>query len=342
MVEIGVDPRKTLCRECGPSARVVLDESMGDLVCTGCGLVQESHCIDMGVEWRSFAAEGVESGPRVNERERADKFDMMDEDSALQPTGTSFSGTDAASRSLMKAHRMASQNANSSMSAEGKHELKVKTMTNKIREVTSRLGLGEDIVRRCAGMIETLAKKEELNQRLQVPFFCALVHLASREEKATRTTAELAQANATAAGKKAKDLERVIDKRVKELRMLLDIPEPTAYARDEELMARFVNRLQLAPPVCKPAQHISRMAYKFGLVGKLPQTAIVASSIFIVAWLLNVEEKPSFTDVASIAKISEVPVRNAYKLLHGQIRRLLPDDFKSSLPGGLAGLPPPT
>merc|ERR1712087_746126 len=137
-----------------------------------------------------------------------------------------------------------------------------------------------------------------------------------------------------AANKKAADLEKVIDKRAREIRRLLDIPEPPAYAQDEELLARFVSRLQLAPPVCKPASHISQWAYKFGLVGKLPQTAILASSIFIVAWLLNVQEKPNVVDVSVIAKVSEASVRSAYKQLHESIRFLLPEDFRCFLPGG--------
>merc|ERR1712187_228526 len=124
-----------------------------------------------------------------------------------------------------------------------------------------------------------------LKQRHQASWYCALVHIASTQERATRTIHELAEANAAAAGKKEADLAKQIDKRVKQISKTLGLMQPGAYIEDQELMARFVNRLHLSPQICKPASHISKEAYKYGLVGKSPQTAIVAASILIVAWL---------------------------------------------------------
>lgn len=341
MSEISVAPQKTVCKICGDRAEVVLDYSTGDLICTTCGLVLEGHCIDDGAEWRNFSYEGVESGRHVNERERADRFaghDMMSDEA----DGTGIAGTSTFAKSLQKAQQFSERAASGGPATSAKQEQKaLKVFTMKIREAAGRLALGEGIVNRCVGLFQDLTAKSELKQRQQASWFCALVHIASMQERATRTIRELAEANAVAAGKKEADFEKQIDKRVKQINKALGLTQPGAYVEDQELMARFVNRLQLSPQVCKPASHISKEAYKYGLVGRSPQTAIVASSILIVAWLLNVEEKPKFTDVSVIAKVSEAAVRAVYKHVHQHIRRLLPKDFICRLPGGLEGLPPP-
>lgn len=348
MSEISVNPKKTLCKNCGDKAKVVLDYSAGDLVCTTCGLVLEGRCIDDGQEWRNFGYEGIENGQRVNDRERADRsaaVDMMSDEAGT----TSITGSSAMARSLQKAQliaeRQSQHSSSSTVASSAKAEQKaIKTFTGKVRETAGRLALGEGIVNRCVGLFQDLAAKNEAkNVRGQASWYCALVHIASVQERATRTVRELADANAGPAGKKVDDFEKQIDKRVKQINKALGLAQQPqdAYVEDADLMARFVHRLELSSEVCKPASHLSREAYKYGLVSGKTQTAIVASSILIVAWLLNVEAKPRFTDVSVIAKVPENSVRQAYKQIQGHVRRLLPRDFVCRLPGGLEGLPQP-
>eukprot|EP00418_Pyrodinium_bahamense_P092442 CAMPEP_0179026326 /NCGR_PEP_ID=MMETSP0796-20121207/8455_1 /TAXON_ID=73915 /ORGANISM="Pyrodinium bahamense, Strain pbaha01" /LENGTH=343 /DNA_ID=CAMNT_0020722399 /DNA_START=24 /DNA_END=1055 /DNA_ORIENTATION=- len=343
MAEISIHPRKTICKNCGDKAKVVLDYSLGDLICTTCGLVLEGQCLDDAAEWRTFAVEGVESGPRVNERERADKFggrDMMEDEA---DGGTTISGSSNMAKSLQRAQQISDRAAAGAPAPSGtRNEQKaLKTFTAKVRETAGRLALGEGVVNRCVGLFQDLSAKNEAKGKQQPSWYCALVHIASVQERATRTVRELAEANATAAGKKEADFEKQIDKRVKQISKALGLAQPAAYVEDQDLMARFVQRLQLSPQVCKPASHISQEAYKYGLVGRQPQTAIVASSILIVAWLLNVEEKPGFASVSAIAKVPEAAVRGAYKPIRAAIRRLLPKDFVCRLPTGIDGLPQP-
>uniref|UniRef100_A0A7S4UXH7 General transcription factor TFIIB n=1 Tax=Alexandrium monilatum TaxID=311494 RepID=A0A7S4UXH7_9DINO len=342
MTELSVNPRKTTCKDCGEKAKVVLDHSAGDLICTTCGLVLEGQIIDDGQEWRNFGIEGAEYGQRVNERERADRtaaVDIMSDQAAT----TGISGSSTLAKSLQKTQFLSEQrssNQTSSAGARNEHKA-MKVFTTKIRETAGRLALGEGIVNRCVGLYQDLIEKNEAKSRMQASWYCALVHIASVQEKATRTISELAEANAGAASKKVEHLEKQIEKRVKEINRILGVSQQAAYVEDEALMARFVQRLGLSSDVRKPASTIAQEAYRYGLVGRQPQTAIVASSILIVAWLLNVEAKPRFADVAHIAKVPEAAVRGAYKQIHGAIRRLLPPSFVCRLPGGLDALPQP-
>jgi len=340
MAEIAVNPSKTVCPACKDGGAVVLDYSMGDLVCTSCGLVLEGNCLDQGAEWRNFGTEGVENGQRVNERERGDRSNAHDMESD-EMGSTGISGTTAAARNLQKAHLSSDRATSGGPVSTVKQEKKALIMFKaKIQETAGHLSLGNGIVNRCIGLYQDLVAKDDgLKQRHPISWYCALVHIASTQERATRTIREVAQANATAAGKGEAHLEKQIDKRVKQISKTLGLGQLGAYVEDQELMARLVNRLYLSSQICKPASHISKEAYKYGLVGKSPQTAIVASSILIVAWLLDVEAKPTFTNVSTIAKEPEATVRAVYRNIHPHIRRLLPKDFV--LQASLETLPNP-
>lgn len=356
MSEFMLDARKA-CKICSDKAKlarrdppaIVLDHSMGDCICTGCGLVLESSCIDTSEEWRSFAPEGVSSGMAESEmKRRADHGKLMDfaSDNVL---GTQISGTNSAAQGLQKAQWSAARSAESAakrtqapeVQQSARQDQKVKALVGKVRDQASRLSLGQSIIRRCHAMLEDLESKGKLPPRMPISAINALIHLASSQERATRTTAELAEANAKAAGKREGDFEKQIQKKVRQLSDDLEIPLPTIYVQDEELMARFVSRLELTKEVCKPASHIARQAHALGLVGNKVQVPVVACAILIVAWLLDVAQKPGFAHVGVVAKVSESSVKATYRGILPHIRRLLPEDFRCRLPSGIGGLPPP-
>jgi len=352
MGELVVDARKA-CTACGDAARaagnepprIILDHTMGDMICTGCGVVLMDHCMDESEEWRNFAPEGVSAGPGHSTRSRAEHSKLGDFDTSNEIT-THIGGATQISLALQKAQQSAEGNARSSMSTQAQQsaqqEKRLKQLVARIRELAGRLSLGEPIIRRCHAMLQDLEAKGKLTASMQASKLNALIHLASSQEKATRTIAELAEANAKAAGKHARDFEKTIEKRVKELSRDLEIPLPTRFVEDEDLMARFVNLLELTRDICKPAMHIARQADRFGVVRAKAQGPVVACAILIVAWLLDVPNKPEFTEVANVAKVSESQVRQAYRGILPRIRQgLLPEDFRCRLPAGVDGLPPP-
>ncbi|KAL6969293.1 Transcription initiation factor IIB-2 [Sarracenia purpurea var. burkii] len=51
------------CSDCKRATEVVFDHSVGDIVCSECGLALESHSIDETSEWRTFANESGDNDP---------------------------------------------------------------------------------------------------------------------------------------------------------------------------------------------------------------------------------------------------------------------------------------
>eukprot|EP00933_Yihiella_yeosuensis_P033540 TRINITY_DN27220_c0_g1_i1.p1 TRINITY_DN27220_c0_g1~~TRINITY_DN27220_c0_g1_i1.p1 ORF type:complete len:414 (+),score=60.29 TRINITY_DN27220_c0_g1_i1:39-1280(+) len=411
MTEIIADTSRS-CPECKDPSKIRLDHSLGTLVCTGCGLVLEDHCLDEGREWRNFASDGTSGGNTG--RERGDVMGAADEFTG-ELAGTLIMGADDRARKLQKIHSMAQKN--DEMSSAGlaeaidavkravsdtdhpewktslvaalqkpsqsvpvrevlesfgwsrrhfdrspdrskllkKLELRkaeqdqkrslqisdkrISDYASKARTITHRLNLGENVVNRCVGFMQELVQKGELKSRCQNAWFCALVHLATREERVTRTVKEIASCNHVADEKTQEAFERQIQKNVQRLAADLNLVAETSSRDHTELMQRYVARMGLSHQVCEPASYIAKQAYRYGIGGKLPQSAIVASCIFIVAWLLDVSQKPRFQDVGVIAGTTEGKVQAAYAALLPCLRNCLPENFHPVLKNGLKGLP---
>lgn len=112
------------------------------------------------------------------------------------------------------------------------------------------------------------------------------------------------------------------------------------YFETEDLYKSYVQSLGLTEEVVKPAKHIAKEAVKQGLVKtskdlneRLVVTAAMASAIFVVAWLLDVEKKPRLADVAKAAKVTEGYTKMTYSILRMQFiskgnSELLPKDYR--------------
>jgi len=56
----------TRCHECKKNTIVVEDHRCGDLVCTECGLVLKSSCIDERPDWQTFELNISSTYPVIN------------------------------------------------------------------------------------------------------------------------------------------------------------------------------------------------------------------------------------------------------------------------------------
>lgn len=64
--KFAIDSSKNRCQDC-QQAEFVMNRAEGTLVCTNCGLVNESRIIDETSEWRNFSNE---NGDGTNARDR--------------------------------------------------------------------------------------------------------------------------------------------------------------------------------------------------------------------------------------------------------------------------------
>lgn len=294
--------------------------------------------MDDGREWRTFASEGVDS--QAPSRERADlstSFDALTGD-----LGTTVLGAGHEAQRLQQLGRMAQNRNAPELSAQQKQDKLIQHHADKARQVASRLNLGEPIVNRCKCLLQELAARGNIPSKAQAAWHCALVHLACSQEGCARTSSELAAANHVACGKTQADLEKIIKKRNKQLcdDLQMETQPSQRYVEDEELMKRCAMRLDLSHEVIGPARHVVRMADRAGAI-KRSQGPFIAAAIMIVAWLLDVPEKPRFEKVAAATRETEASVKDAYKKVYTNLRSWLPppEEFKILLKLGPQGMP---
>eukprot|EP00811_Abedinium_folium_P036620 NODE_9312_length_1432_cov_10.056705.p1 GENE.NODE_9312_length_1432_cov_10.056705~~NODE_9312_length_1432_cov_10.056705.p1 ORF type:complete len:348 (+),score=99.81 NODE_9312_length_1432_cov_10.056705:134-1177(+) len=336
---IGYDER-TSCPQCREKGRLIVDHCAGDLICTTCGLVLEEHLLDEGEEWRNTVDDmGDTSASRV----RADVSTAADEFGRL-----SSSTVLGDSHEVCRMQRIIQQaEAAASLGTSATAAMNILTShSTKLQEVVKLLALPPCVVQRGQQLLMALHTRKLLKRSMpdtMAELSCAVLYLACREEHAARTCRELTHVITGASGKSAASMEKRVLKKVAELTKALDseltAESRTSAIRPEEILSRLVSHLQLSPEVCAPAAHFSRQVWRYGHAGGGSQCEVLASSILIIAWLLNVEQKPHFRDVAAIARVSEARVRHCYQSLRPRVGQLLPENFRCLLPQGLDGLP---
>mmetsp|Transcript_17938 Transcript_17938/g.41837 ORF Transcript_17938/g.41837 Transcript_17938/m.41837 type:complete len:356 (-) Transcript_17938:227-1294(-) len=340
------------CKFC-KGTDTILDEVSGDNICTSCGMVLEERCMDMGVEWRSFKIEGVQSGQRVESRQRGGEAGDEDEDlfEETAAEGTFMDGSDSMAKRLQAAHRAASQRAATPASAEDRF---MRNAVSKVREIAKLLNLSDVIVSRCKALLKTIGGKKiagggrapVLNEQTMF----SIVYLACREERAGRTIKEIVH-TANPDRKNIEGMEKGVEKRIVQLKKELGselVHSHQSYVPPEDLMNRFTSRVSLSQEVCRVATAVAQEIYKRPkLIAALKaatgkgssENAIVAATIFAVAWLLKIEHKPSFAQVAVVAKVPESHVRAVYRAFRPEVAQILPAEHRSRLMAGVNSLP---
>lgn len=336
------DDRRS-CPECPGKTRLELDYSAGDLICTACGLVVMSQCFDDAQEWRNFAQEGVENGPRVDSRARSDSFLTLDK-AFGEVDGTSISaGGGQTAEDLRRAMIMMQGQVVTSTA-----NRQAKAFAEKVQHEGRRhLNLNEDIIDKCLEHIKTLADLTQIPKKVTQQHVYALIHIASSELSSGRTVKELARARAQSGSTKQGALEKGIEKCVKELRKILS-PElekaiPLNVAA-EERVPRVRTRLQLPPELDQPISHAVSQASKYRLFQPgqpKAEAAFIAASVYIVCFLKQQPAKSiCLDDVAQELQVEKAAVQKAYKELKAFINSILPKQMSIDVPGGVKALPP--
>lgn len=346
MGDLCIDPNRTTCTECNTGARSILDCTTGDVVCTGCGLVLQSQCLDESQEWRVFKEEGVGSGPQQGAaRQRADGFGNDDNfgvfgelNGSIASTG--MAGTSATAKALQQAQRYMESNSKNKNNVANKSQKALRNAVMKVEDLSKRLSLDGTIVRCATEFLQFLAKQDQLQGRQLDASILAVIFLACKEENAGRTYRELAVTTNALNRDTAREMvretavEKKIAKRAQEVAKMLEsvLKKPNEAAdrvRAEEIVPRLVNYLQLGQEVILPAVHICKQCAKYENViktkGPLDENAIAATSIFMVAELLRLEPRPSIADCARAAIVSEASVKDFEKKMSTHKGWLLAD-----------------
>ncbi len=296
--EIEVE-KTTKCPECG-SRRLSQDYDRGELVCDECGLVIEDVYIDKGPEWRSFdmvqeenrARTGAPMTEMLHDKGLSTSIDRRNKDSY----GKTISGTNRA-----QIYRLRKWQRRTRIS--GGKERNLASALKELKRMGSIMELPSNVVEKTAFLYREAVEKDLIRGRSIKIILVSLLYVVCRLENIPRMLddfAENSEYNRKEIGRTYRFLSR---------KMVLKMKP----SRPEEYLQRFCNTLSLRGEVKKRAEEILKMAEEKNLVSGKGPTGMAAAAIYIAS--INYGDKRTQNEIAEIANVTEVTVRNRYKEL---------------------------
>jgi len=294
------------CPECN-SAHLVRDYERGELVCEDCGIVLDDQLIDQGPEWRAFDVEQGEKRARTGA-----PMTYTIHDKGLS-TEISWKNKDSYGKSIPTRNR-----AQLYRLRKWQRRIRVSNATERnlafalseLDRMASFLGrpMDEAIlsrnVRETAAMTYRKAVNKNLIRGRSIEgVVAASLYAACRQCNVPRTLDEVA--NSSRVGRK--EIGRTYRFMTRELKLKLMPTKPQDY------VSRFCSELKLSGEVQSKAMEILKDAAKKELTSGRGPTGVAAAAIYISSILCN--ERRTQREVADIAGVTEVTIRNRYKEL---------------------------
>jgi len=297
-MEEKLEKRRT-CPECG-STKLVRDYERAELVCAGCGFVITEKIMDMGPEWRAFDQEQRERRGRagapmtytIHDKGLSTMIDWRDRDSH---------GKSLTPKKRAQMYRLRKWQRRIRVSDATERNLAF--ALSELDRMESQLGLPRN-VREAAAVIYRRAVEARLIRGRSIEgVAAAALYAACRECKLPRTLDEIA--NISRVGKK--EIGRSYRFIARELLIHLRPTSPIDY------VPRFGSELGLSGEVQSKAIELLKEAGKKGLTSGRGPTGVAAAAIYIASVLQG--ERRTQRNVADVARVTEVTVRNRYKEL---------------------------
>ena len=285
------------CPEC-ESENLVTSGDSNEIVCEDCGLVIDDQQIDRGPEWRAFNHSERQSKSRVG----APTTQTM-HDKGLT-TQIDWKNKDAYGRSLSSEKR-------SQMSRLRKWQERIRTKDagernlqfalSEIDRMASALGVPRS-VREVASVIYRRALKEDLIRGRSIEGVAtSALYAACRKEGIPRSLEEVSEV----ARVDRKEIGRTYRYVSQELELGMEPVDPKKY------VPRFCSELDLSEEVESKANEIIDVTAEKGLLSGKSPTGYAAAAIYAASLLCN--EKKTQREVADVAQVTEVTIRNRYQ-----------------------------
>ncbi|UCE11279.1 MAG: transcription initiation factor IIB [Candidatus Thorarchaeota archaeon] len=287
------------CPECGSSS-VHEDLTRGERVCGGCGLVLSDHRIDTGAEWRAFSSDESETRSRVGAPARYtvhDKglstiIDWRDRDTSgrkLSPTRRSEIYRLRKWQIRSRVHSSMDRNLAQAMS--------------ELERLASQLGIPKPIRELSALLYRKSIIHKLVRGRSIEAMVAATLYAACRIRLKPRPLDEVADASRVDK-KKLGQCYRLL---LRSLNIKVPLSNPVDY------IGRFASELSLSSKVQLRTVELLEKSRDFGLtIGRDP-LGLAAAAIYVASIMLD--ERRTQREIAEVARVTEVTVRNRYKEL---------------------------
>jgi transcription initiation factor TFIIB len=292
-------PKVQACPECG-SSHLMRDYDLAEIVCTNCGVVVASKIADRGPEWRSFDNEQYAKRTRVgapltytvHDKGLSTMIDWHDRDiygKSLSP---------AAKAQIYRLRKWQRR-----IRTSGVTERNFAFALAEITKMANNLNLPKSIAETASVTYRKAVKERLVRGRSIKGVTAAAIYIACRQCGLARTLDEITQASSS----NKKEIGRSYRFLIKELGYSISPARPGQY------VTKFSNQLTMQGKVEEIAHKILATAKEMKLTDGKSPSGIAAAASYIASILTG--ERKTQREIAQIAQVTEVTIRNRYKEL---------------------------
>ena len=282
------------CPECAGSS-LSWNKERGEITCKDCGLVVEEKMVDFSQEWREFDSEHGESRRRSGAPMTYTQYDQG-------------LGTEVGQKADLL--RLGGKNRNKFFRLR-KWQYRISTAIERnlklalaeLKRVSSFLKLPKSVEEESARIYTMAVQRGLVRGRSMESVVAGALYAACRRHDVPRTLDELSEAS----GIEKKEIGRTYRFVTREIGIRILPSNPVDY------LARFASALKLSAETQSRAVEILEKAQSSELTSGRGPTGIAAASLYVAALINN--EKRTQREVADIAGVTEVTIRNRYKEL---------------------------
>lgn len=281
------------CPECG-STKLTYDSNLGQIICNECGLLVEEDMVDTGIDLSGKFDKDEKKG-RGGAPISMQKFDQglttnvgeISDIYKLEPKAT---------RKFLRLKKWQERVSTSI-------ERNLRLAMAELRVISSYLDLPNVIKDEASRIYKFVLQRGMVRGRSMESVIAACLYAACRSYNIPRTLDEMA----TASDVERKEIGRTYRFIIRKLQIKVKQSSPKDY------ISRFSSVLKLSPATQNDALEILDNARDVELTSGRGPAGIAAAALYVAA-LMN-DEKKTQREVADIAGITEVTIRNRYKEL---------------------------
>lgn len=282
------------CPECG-GINLFWNKEKGEVICKDCGLVVEEKMVDFGEDWREFDGDDAEKKRRTGAPMTYTQYDR----GLGTEVGKKADLYQLGNKDRNKFFRLRKWQYRISTAI----ERNLKLALAELKRVSSYLKLPKTVEEEAARIYTLAVQRGLVRGRSMESVVAGALYAACRRHEVPRTLDELSESS----GIEKKEIGRTYRFVTRELGITIMPSNPTDY------IPRFASALKLSAETQSKSIEILEMAQKSELTSGRGPTGIAAAALYVSALVHG--EKRTQREVADVAGVTEVTIRNRYKEL---------------------------
>jgi len=296
--------RISSCPECR-GENLIEDYDLGEIICRKCGLVLSEHAMDRGPEWRAFTKEEKEERGRVG---IPTSYSIHDKGLS---TVIDRINRDAYGRQLPLSRRLEMLKLRKWQIRTRVHSSADRNLAQAMAELdrlTDKLHIPASVKERAAVTYRKALDTGLVRGRSIAAITAAALYAACRGSEMPRTLKEVSESSRI----KKKDVARCYRLLLRELELSMPVEDPIRCV--SKIATKVGTRIQTE----RRAIQILEEAKKKGIVTGKDPMGLAAAALYVAC--VYEGEKKTQKEIAEVANVTEVTVRNRYKGLKDELK----------------------